>query len=160
MSDSEGCLFYSIELEGLKTAAYSVITEVYDAQERLVAQAKGLTGEIRVTNPNLWWPRGMNKSVGYLYTLKVENKMPVSQKWFAFLKCFSFFQPPQKDSAVERCQKHGGWRLPTSIRHSLRRMEFNRCLYQWQKPLFERIRTTRRRNRELKWFRSSQNVFG
>ena len=96
MSDSEGCLFYSIELEGLKTAAYSVITEVYDAQERLVAQAKGLTGEIRVTNPNLWWPRGMNKSVGYLYTLKVENKMPVSQKMICFPKMFLFLSTAPK----------------------------------------------------------------
>ncbi|EFX75346.1 hypothetical protein DAPPUDRAFT_108006 [Daphnia pulex] len=71
VSDSEGTVSYSVELGGSKIAAYSVIAKVYDSRDRLVAQSKGLTGEIRVTNPNLWWPRGMNESVGYLYTLKV-----------------------------------------------------------------------------------------
>jgi beta-glucuronidase len=71
LSDSDGVLSYSVELGGSKVAAYSVVAEVYDSRDRLVAQSKGLTGEIRVNNPNLWWPRGMNESVGYLYTLKV-----------------------------------------------------------------------------------------
>ncbi len=115
MSDSEGCLFYSIELEGLKTATYSVITEVYDAQERLVAQAKGLTGEIRVTNPNLWWPRGMNKSVGYLYTLKVENfSFP---KNYLFLNPY-FLHPPSKIQLWNDAKNVEGdvYRLPFGIR--------------------------------------------
>lgn len=73
MSDSVGVIFYSVELGGSKIAAYSVIAEIYDAQDRLVAQAKGLKGEISINNPNLWWPRGMNESVGYLYTLKVST---------------------------------------------------------------------------------------
>jgi beta-glucuronidase len=87
VSDSEGTVSYSVELGGSKIAAYSVIAEVYDSRDRLVAQSKGLTGEIRVTNPNLWWPRGMNESVGYLYTLKV-----LSYKYlFVFFLFFYFF---------------------------------------------------------------------
>ncbi|XP_032789501.2 beta-glucuronidase isoform X1 [Daphnia magna] len=72
VTDSLGVIFYSVELGGSKIAAYSVIAEIYDAQHRLVAQAKGLKGEISINNPNLWWPRGMNESVGYLYTLKIQ----------------------------------------------------------------------------------------
>lgn len=71
VADSQANLFYSVELGGLKASSHSVMVEIYDAQQRLVAQSKSLQGEIRVTNPNLWWPRGMNESVGYLYTLKV-----------------------------------------------------------------------------------------
>ncbi|XP_057378859.1 beta-glucuronidase-like isoform X2 [Daphnia carinata] len=72
VTDSLGVIFYSVELGGPKIAAYSVVAEIYDAQHRLVGQAKGLKGEISINNPNLWWPRGMNESVGYLYTLKIQ----------------------------------------------------------------------------------------
>lgn len=30
-------------------------------------------GQIKVPSANLWWPIGMNESVGYLYTLQVSH---------------------------------------------------------------------------------------
>lgn len=98
-------MYYSIELGGLKSEGYSTIVEVYDRRDHLVGQAKGLTGEIRVSNPNLWWPRGMNQSVGYLYTLKVDKYVTLSTNHEKF-KCDPSAYP--KGSVMERRQKCGG----------------------------------------------------
>ena len=64
-------VYYSVMLRGPNKTAAAVLVEIYDAKDHLIAQSKKMKGEIVVTNPNLWWPRGMNAVVGYLYTIKV-----------------------------------------------------------------------------------------
>lgn len=71
VADTAALLFYSVKLRGPNKLASSVLVQVYDTGDKLVAQSRNLKGEIVVNNPNLWWPRGMNETVGYLYTLKV-----------------------------------------------------------------------------------------
>lgn len=37
----------------------------------MVATAEGAAGELKVLNPNLWWPYLMSETPGYLYYLEV-----------------------------------------------------------------------------------------
>lgn len=69
---SNATLNYSVNVEGPQADKHSVQVKVYDAKNLLVALSKGSAGQIKVPNVNLWWPRGMNQSIGYLYTIKVE----------------------------------------------------------------------------------------
>ena len=68
---SNATLNYSVNVEGPQADKHSVQVKVYDAKNLLVALSKGSAGQIKVPNVNLWWPRGMNQSIGYLYTIKV-----------------------------------------------------------------------------------------
>ncbi|KAK6967780.1 beta-glucuronidase [Biomphalaria glabrata] len=42
-----------------------------DASEAVVAQSSKLADSLTIQSPNLWWPFGMNETVGYRYTLQV-----------------------------------------------------------------------------------------
>lgn len=90
-------LFYSVMLRGPNKSNSSVSVEVYDAQDHLVAQSKSLKGEIVLSNPNLWWPRGMHPVAGYLYTLKVVCSLQVVD---CYLSARVFNLGPR----MERCQ--------------------------------------------------------
>lgn len=65
---------WTVQVEGARADDHSVMVEVYDADERLVGQGKGAKGEILIDDAQLWWPRGLNLTVGYLYTFKVPRR--------------------------------------------------------------------------------------
>ena len=44
---------------------------IVDKSGRRVGTSDTLQGEITIDNPYLWWPVGMNQTIGYLYTLEV-----------------------------------------------------------------------------------------
>lgn len=52
--------------------AERVKASLFDSDGKMVTSGDILTGLLTVTKPNLWWPVGMNESVGYLYTFYVE----------------------------------------------------------------------------------------
>ena len=47
---------------------------LYDQDGNQVANKIGQSGLLSVSNPHLWWPRGMSNETGYLYTLHVQIK--------------------------------------------------------------------------------------
>ena len=56
----------------------TMLYELFDKEEKLVTTVGGtglLDGELRVTNPSLWWPIGMGYKPGYMYTLQVMDRL-------------------------------------------------------------------------------------
>ena len=52
----------------------TLLYDLLDQDRRLVTTVGGtglLDGQLRVTNPSLWWPIGMGYKPAYLYTLQV-----------------------------------------------------------------------------------------
>lgn len=64
-----GHVNYSVAVAGGDATAINVL--VLDADEQVVAQSNKLSDVLSVPFPKLWWPYGMNDSVGYLYKLLV-----------------------------------------------------------------------------------------
>ena len=67
-----GFVYYKIQMDGPSPDDYSVVVEIYDADVKIVSQSKEWKAEIQIAEPHLWWPRGMNRTTAYLYTLKVQ----------------------------------------------------------------------------------------
>jgi len=73
-ADGDGRLSYRVGLslaEGRQLTDHTVIVKVYmhGSPDRMVYEGSGFENETRLTNVNLWWPRGMGKSS--LYTMEV-----------------------------------------------------------------------------------------
>lgn len=84
-----GIVKYIIQPAGLQEHEIPICrVSLFDAKDILAVQEPiyGLSGTLKVPFPKLWWPRGMNPSPGYLYTLKVCNVYSIS-----FLRCSSLF---------------------------------------------------------------------
>lgn len=101
LEGSTAHLYYSVKLRGANKTATSVTVGIYDAKHQLVAQAKNSKGVIMVDNANLWWPRGMNKSVGYLYTLQVRAWNRLSSFWLILSSIRLFNQILKSGSSLE-----------------------------------------------------------
>jgi len=67
---------YGIALKGSDTSIASIDLTLYDQDGGIVTQSTSAQsmGMLSVSNANLWWPRGMNAQIGYLYTLQVRHK--------------------------------------------------------------------------------------
>ena len=65
---------YDVLLGGAGNASlYNLSISVLDEHSQTVAIGKGLSGDITINNPILWWPYGLNETIGYRYTLEVRN---------------------------------------------------------------------------------------
>ena len=64
-------VFYSVVISGMNASDVLFQVDLYDAERRIVGSAQSDGGMIVVTDPHLWWPRGMSSQVAYLYTLHV-----------------------------------------------------------------------------------------
>ncbi|RUS78629.1 hypothetical protein EGW08_013599 [Elysia chlorotica] len=69
---NKGQIKYTVVLGGEKTSGNdSVQISALDTAGRVVASGSELNGALVIPNPQLWWPYGMNDTVGYQYTLMV-----------------------------------------------------------------------------------------
>ncbi len=59
---------------GASTALVSIDVSLIDQDGNQVTSITGQSGLLSVNSPSLWWPRGMNDQVGYLYTIQVQLK--------------------------------------------------------------------------------------
>lgn len=70
-----GIIKYTIQVGGLNQGEIPICTvTLHDAEEKLAIKEPDnthLSGILKVPKAKLWWPRGMNPSPGYLYTLEV-----------------------------------------------------------------------------------------
>lgn len=64
-------VFYSVVISAMNASDVLFQVDLYDAERRIVGSAQSDGGMIVVTDPHLWWPRGMSSQVAYLYTLHV-----------------------------------------------------------------------------------------
>lgn len=71
---------YQVSVVG--STANSLSLSLRDQEGKVVATGDGPVGELKVLNPNLWWPYLMHENPGYLYSLEV--------KWH-FLLCGCVF---------------------------------------------------------------------
>lgn len=60
---------YQISVVG--SELYSLSLSLRDQEGKVVATGSGPAGELKVPNPNLWWPYLMHESPGYRYFLEV-----------------------------------------------------------------------------------------
>jgi beta-glucuronidase len=65
-----GQVNYTVVVSGGTPQAVEVT--VLDASNNPVAQGNKLSGILSIQSPNLWWPFGMNQTVGYLYKLQIK----------------------------------------------------------------------------------------
>lgn len=61
---------YQVSVVG--STANSLSLSLRDQEGKVVAAGDGPVGELKVLNPNLWWPYLMHENPGYLYTLEVK----------------------------------------------------------------------------------------
>lgn len=69
-----GIVKYIIQPGGLRGGEIPICSvSLHDADYTLVIKEPnfGLSGTLKVPLAKLWWPRGMNRDPGYLYTLEV-----------------------------------------------------------------------------------------
>ena len=67
-------VLYDITVKDMRTIRDPVINATVvlkDAEGNVVKSVLGLSGRISLSNQHLWWPVGMNTTVGYLHTLMV-----------------------------------------------------------------------------------------
>lgn len=60
---------YQISVVG--SELYSLSLSLRDQEGKVVATGDGPSGELKVPNPNLWWPYLMHENPGYRYFLEV-----------------------------------------------------------------------------------------
>ncbi|KAK3755205.1 hypothetical protein RRG08_027464 [Elysia crispata] len=71
--ENKGHVKYTVILGGEGSSGEdSARISALDATGREVAVSSALNGTLVIPNPNLWWPSGMNDTVGYQYTLVVK----------------------------------------------------------------------------------------
>ncbi|XP_015182643.1 PREDICTED: beta-glucuronidase-like [Polistes dominula] len=70
-----GLIKYTVQVGGLNQDEIPICTvTLHDAEEKVAIKDPGnthLSGILKVPKAKLWWPRGMDSSPGYLYTLEV-----------------------------------------------------------------------------------------
>ncbi|KAG7208896.1 hypothetical protein KM043_015078 [Ampulex compressa] len=74
-----GIVKYIIEPGGLyenESPAYKVTLHDAEGNVAIKEPVYGVSGTLKVPSANLWWPRGMNRKPGYLYTLEVTLSVP------------------------------------------------------------------------------------
>ncbi|XP_078535590.1 beta-glucuronidase [Lissotriton helveticus] len=78
--DDVGMVNYQISVIGAKD--YSLLLKLYDREGKVVATGTGLTGQLKVVDPKLWWPYLMHENPGYLYSLEVTATAKVGSKLY------------------------------------------------------------------------------
>uniref|UniRef100_A0A8C9EQ68 Glucuronidase beta n=1 Tax=Pavo cristatus TaxID=9049 RepID=A0A8C9EQ68_PAVCR len=69
-TSSETMVQYQISVVG--SELYSLSLSLRDQEGKVVATGDGPSGELKVPNPNLWWPYLMHENPGYRYFLEVK----------------------------------------------------------------------------------------
>lgn len=69
-SDNIGLVSYNVSVLGGSKAAVKVTLSAKDG--RCVASSEGLSGVLKITDVNLWWPYLMHENPGYLYSMEVQ----------------------------------------------------------------------------------------
>ncbi|BFZ04365.1 hypothetical protein BsWGS_07404 [Bradybaena similaris] len=80
IEEGKGMVYYTVVVTG--GAASSVQVHVLNANNSVVASSNKLIDMLSITSPHLWWPYGMNSSIGYLYTLEVKIEHDVYRQPF------------------------------------------------------------------------------
>ncbi|XP_057263070.1 beta-glucuronidase [Pezoporus wallicus] len=75
-SDSVAMVQYQVSVVG--STLYSLSLSLYDQEGKVVATGDGPAGELKVLNPNLWWPYLMHETPGYRYSLEVKMQAQVN----------------------------------------------------------------------------------
>ncbi|KAM9526020.1 beta-glucuronidase [Guaruba guarouba] len=75
-SDSVATVQYQVSVVG--STLYSLSLSLYDQEGKVVATGDGPAGELKVLNPNLWWPYLMHETPGYRYSLEVKMQAQVN----------------------------------------------------------------------------------
>ena len=64
---------YEVEVGGTTSRADTQVTiNLKDKEGYVVQTGSGPSGTLNLLNQHLWWPVGMNETVGYMHTLEVE----------------------------------------------------------------------------------------
>ncbi|XP_059154863.1 beta-glucuronidase-like [Physella acuta] len=71
---------YQVEVAGGAPTAVDITA--YDATNRVVAHSSKLIDSLVIQSPTLWWPYGMNETVGYRYILQVNISGDVYRQYF------------------------------------------------------------------------------
>ncbi|XP_074969006.1 beta-glucuronidase [Phalacrocorax aristotelis] len=69
-SESIAMVQYRVSVVG--STLYSLSLSLRDQEGEVVAMGNGTAGELKVLNPNLWWPYLMHENPGYRYSLEVK----------------------------------------------------------------------------------------
>lgn len=81
-----GIIKYTVQVGGLNQGEIPIcIVTLHDAEEKLAIKEPDnthLSGILKVPKAKLWWPRGMNPSPGYLYTLEVYIYTSINRNLF------------------------------------------------------------------------------
>ncbi|XP_069470971.1 beta-glucuronidase [Ambystoma mexicanum] len=67
--DDVGMVNYKISVIG--AIDYTLSLKLYDQEGKVVATGSAPIGQLKVVDPNLWWPYLMHETPGYLYSLEV-----------------------------------------------------------------------------------------
>ena len=62
---------YDVIVAGANASLYNISVSVLDHQGQVIAKGNKLNDKLSISKPTLWWPFGMNDTVGYRYTLEV-----------------------------------------------------------------------------------------
>ncbi|XP_064251137.1 beta-glucuronidase [Passer domesticus] len=76
-SDTLATVQYQVAVAG--STASSLSLSLRDQEGKVVATGDGPVGELKVLNPNLWWPYLMHENPGYLYSLEVRLQAQVGR---------------------------------------------------------------------------------
>ncbi|NXV73379.1 BGLR glucuronidase, partial [Atlantisia rogersi] len=69
-SESVAMVKYQVSVVG--STLYSLALSLRDQEGKVVATGDGPSGQLKVLNPNLWWPYLMHENPGYRYSLEVK----------------------------------------------------------------------------------------
>ncbi|NWX41566.1 BGLR glucuronidase, partial [Steatornis caripensis] len=75
-SESIAMVQYQVSVVG--STLYSLSLSLRDQEGKVVATGDGPAGELKVLNPNLWWPYLMHENPGYRYSLEVKMQAQVN----------------------------------------------------------------------------------
>ncbi|XP_015501829.1 beta-glucuronidase isoform X2 [Parus major] len=112
-SDSVAMVQYQVAVVG--STASSLSLSLRDQEGKVVATADGPVGELKVLNPNLWWPYLMHENPGYLYSLEIRGKgldWPLIVKDFNLLRwlganSFRTSHYPYAEEIMDLCDAYG-----------------------------------------------------
>uniref|UniRef100_A0A8D0G8W9 Beta-glucuronidase n=1 Tax=Sphenodon punctatus TaxID=8508 RepID=A0A8D0G8W9_SPHPU len=72
-----GVVWYRVSVHG--SSHYSLLLSLWDKEGEVVATGDGPAGQLKVVEPNLWWPYLMHENPGYLYSLEVKLAAQVGE---------------------------------------------------------------------------------
>uniref|UniRef100_A0A8V5GWG7 Beta-glucuronidase n=1 Tax=Melopsittacus undulatus TaxID=13146 RepID=A0A8V5GWG7_MELUD len=112
-SDSVAMVQYQVSVVG--STLYSLSLSLYDQEGKVVATGDGPAGELKVLNPNLWWPYLMHETPGYRYSLEIRGKgldWPLVVKDFNLLRwlganSFRTSHYPYAEEIMDLCDAYG-----------------------------------------------------